>query len=150
MVIVEYLNGFSLCLGLLYVQDAWCHKTNCLCCGQQVLDTAKLLKIKGLTEMPDSTSLRRSQGTSADFHQPGEAPGDAQRHSASPTSSPTMKRKRLVVWSVSLILYEMVYLCILKYKARVNSAFALTILFCNSHGNDTAPIIAALLRAVQN
>ncbi|XP_026321888.1 longitudinals lacking protein, isoforms H/M/V-like isoform X2 [Hyposmocoma kahamanoa] len=60
----------------------------------QVLDTAKLLKIKGLTEMPDSTSLRRSQGTSADFQQPGDAPGDSQRHSASPTSSPTMKRKR--------------------------------------------------------
>lgn len=80
--------------------------------GHQVLDTAKLLKIKGLTEMPDSTSLRRSQGTSADFQQPGDAHGDSQRHSASPTTSPTMKRKRLVVWSVSLILHEIVLLLV--------------------------------------
>ncbi|XP_030020753.2 protein bric-a-brac 2 isoform X5 [Manduca sexta] len=61
----------------------------------QVLDTAKLLKIKGLTEMPDSTSLTRSQGTSADFQSPGESV-DSQRHSASPTTSPSNKRKRFV------------------------------------------------------
>lgn len=61
----------------------------------QVLDTAKLLKIKGLTEMPDSTSLTRSQGTSADFQSPGESV-DSQRHSASPASSPSNKRKRFV------------------------------------------------------
>ncbi|XP_030020751.1 protein bric-a-brac 2 isoform X2 [Manduca sexta] len=59
----------------------------------QVLDTAKLLKIKGLTEMPDSTSLTRSQGTSADFQSPGESV-DSQRHSASPTTSPSNKRRR--------------------------------------------------------
>ncbi|KAL0851734.1 hypothetical protein ABMA28_000051 [Loxostege sticticalis] len=58
----------------------------------QVLDTAKLLKIKGLTEMPDSTSLTRSQGTTADFQSPGES--DSQRHSASPAASPNNKRKR--------------------------------------------------------
>ncbi|XP_028173668.1 longitudinals lacking protein, isoforms H/M/V-like isoform X3 [Ostrinia furnacalis] len=59
----------------------------------QVLDTAKLLKIKGLTEMPETTSLTRSQGTSADFQSPGEP--DSQRHSASPAASPNNnKRKR--------------------------------------------------------
>ncbi|KAL4717723.1 hypothetical protein ACJJTC_000872 [Scirpophaga incertulas] len=59
----------------------------------QVLDTAKLLKIKGLTEMPDSTSLTRSQGTSADFQSPGESV-ESQRHSSSPATSPSNKRKR--------------------------------------------------------
>ncbi|XP_013179410.1 PREDICTED: protein bric-a-brac 2 isoform X2 [Papilio xuthus] len=59
----------------------------------QVLDTAKLLKIKGLTEMPDSTSLTRSQGTSADFQSPGDSI-DSQRHSASPAASPSNKRRR--------------------------------------------------------
>ncbi|XP_068618821.1 protein bric-a-brac 1-like isoform X2 [Battus philenor] len=59
----------------------------------QVLDTAKLLKIKGLTEMPDSTSLTRSQGTLADFQSPGDSI-DSQRHSTSPAASPSNKRKR--------------------------------------------------------
>ncbi|XP_013147401.1 PREDICTED: zinc finger and BTB domain-containing protein 17-like isoform X1 [Papilio polytes] len=59
----------------------------------QVLDTAKLLKIKGLTEMPESTSLTRSQGTSADFQSPGDSI-DSQRHSSSPAASPSNKRRR--------------------------------------------------------
>ncbi|XP_049885305.1 longitudinals lacking protein, isoforms H/M/V-like [Pectinophora gossypiella] len=57
----------------------------------QVLDTAKTLKIKGLTEMPDSTLLTRSQGTSADF--PTDS-ADSQRHAASPSISPRRKRGR--------------------------------------------------------
>ncbi|XP_038216306.1 protein jim lovell-like isoform X4 [Zerene cesonia] len=58
----------------------------------QVLDTAKLLKIKGLTEMPDSTSLTR-QNTSSDFQSAGESM-ESHRPSASPSSSPCNKRKR--------------------------------------------------------
>lgn len=64
----------------------------------QVLETAKLLKIKGLTEMPDSTSLTRSQGTSADFQSPGDSI-DSQRHSSSPAASPSNKRRRFVCYS---------------------------------------------------
>ncbi|VVC86356.1 unnamed protein product [Leptidea sinapis] len=58
----------------------------------QVLDTAKLLKIKGLTEMPDSTSLTR-QNTSSEFQSPGESM-ESVRPSASPSSSPCRKRRR--------------------------------------------------------
>ncbi|XP_045510247.1 uncharacterized protein LOC123705498 isoform X1 [Colias croceus] len=58
----------------------------------QVLDTAKLLKIKGLTEMPDSTSLTR-QNTSSDFQSPGESM-ESLRPSASPSSSPCNRRRR--------------------------------------------------------
>ncbi|XP_026496240.1 zinc finger and BTB domain-containing protein 18-like isoform X3 [Vanessa tameamea] len=58
----------------------------------QVLETAKILKIKGLTEMPDSTSLTRSQGASADFPNP-ENSNETNRPSVSP-SSPNIKRKR--------------------------------------------------------
>ncbi|XP_050361355.1 protein tramtrack, beta isoform-like isoform X2 [Nymphalis io] len=58
----------------------------------QVLETAKILKIKGLTEMPDSTSLTRSQGASADFPNL-ENSNEANRPSVSP-SSPNIKRKR--------------------------------------------------------
>ncbi|XP_035444370.1 longitudinals lacking protein, isoforms H/M/V isoform X2 [Spodoptera frugiperda] len=57
----------------------------------KVLDTAKLLKIKGLTEMPDSTSLTRSQGTSAEFQNQGDSM-DSQRQS--PAASPSNKRRR--------------------------------------------------------
>ncbi|KAJ0183981.1 hypothetical protein K1T71_000404 [Dendrolimus kikuchii] len=57
----------------------------------KVLDTAKHLKIKGLTEMPDTASLR-AQGTGADFQSPVDS-ADSQRHSASP-ASPVTKRKR--------------------------------------------------------
>ncbi|XP_060809608.1 protein bric-a-brac 1 isoform X1 [Amyelois transitella] len=58
----------------------------------QVLETAKLLKIKGLTEMPDSTSLTRAQGSSSEF-QPGDSI-DSQRRTPSPISEPNNKRKR--------------------------------------------------------
>ncbi|XP_047543653.1 protein bric-a-brac 2-like isoform X1 [Vanessa atalanta] len=58
----------------------------------QVLETAKILKIKGLTEMPDSTSLTRSQGASTDFPNP-ENSNETNRPSVSP-SSPNIKRKR--------------------------------------------------------
>lgn len=68
--------------------------------------------------MPDSTSLRRSQGSTTDFQQHGESAGDPQRHSASPTSSPTMKRKRLVVWSVFFIIVP--YVKLMK-KIKVNN-----------------------------
>ncbi|XP_075990574.1 uncharacterized protein LOC142986159 isoform X1 [Anticarsia gemmatalis] len=57
----------------------------------KVLDTAKLLKIKGLTEMPDSTSLTRSQGTSSEFHSQGDSM-DSRGHS--PAASPSNKRRR--------------------------------------------------------
>ncbi|XP_073956938.1 uncharacterized protein isoform X2 [Choristoneura fumiferana] len=59
----------------------------------QVLDTAKHLKIKGLTEMPETTSLTRSQGTTADIQSQGDSL-DSNRHSASPATSPSTKRKR--------------------------------------------------------
>ncbi|XP_072930902.1 uncharacterized protein [Epargyreus clarus] len=59
----------------------------------QVLDTAKLLKIKGLTEMPDSTSLTRSQGNAQDFQSPGDSI-ESQRHSISPAASPRNRQKR--------------------------------------------------------
>ncbi|KAJ2954124.1 hypothetical protein O0L34_g2346 [Tuta absoluta] len=57
----------------------------------QVLDTAKTLKIKGLTEMPDSTSVTRSQGTSADF--PSAEQQQQQRH-LSPVHSPRRRKRR--------------------------------------------------------
>ncbi|CAH2242322.1 jg25065, partial [Pararge aegeria aegeria] len=58
----------------------------------QVLETAKILKIKGLTEMPDSTSLTRSQGSAADFPNVDNS-NETHRPSVSP-SSPNIKRKR--------------------------------------------------------
>ncbi|CAF4748141.1 unnamed protein product [Pieris macdunnoughi] len=57
----------------------------------QVLDTAKVLKIKGLTEMPDSTSLTRQNMTS-EFQSSGEV--ESLRPSASPSSSPYNKKRR--------------------------------------------------------
>uniref|UniRef100_A0A2A4IWD3 BTB domain-containing protein n=1 Tax=Heliothis virescens TaxID=7102 RepID=A0A2A4IWD3_HELVI len=57
----------------------------------KVLDTAKLLKIKGLTEMPDSTSLTRSQANNSDFQSQADSL-DSQRQS--PAASPSSKRKR--------------------------------------------------------
>ncbi|CAG9781704.1 unnamed protein product [Diatraea saccharalis] len=51
----------------------------------KVLDTAKMLKVKGLTEMPDSTSLTRAHG-SMDAPRADPPP--------SPPSSPTARRKR--------------------------------------------------------
>lgn len=65
----------------------------------QILETAKMLKIKGLTEMPDSTSLTKSQSTSsADLVTPGESSWESQRHSMSPCNlSPSpSKRKRYI------------------------------------------------------
>ncbi|XP_045784116.1 protein bric-a-brac 2-like isoform X2 [Maniola jurtina] len=61
----------------------------------QVLETAKILKIKGLTEMPDSTSLTRSQGSATDFSSVDNT-NETQRSavpSVSP-SSPSTRRKR--------------------------------------------------------
>lgn len=58
----------------------------------KVLETAKILKIKGLTEMPDSASLTRSQDSSGDYHS-AENSTETQRHSVSPCS-PSIKRKR--------------------------------------------------------
>ncbi|CAH2985140.1 unnamed protein product [Chilo suppressalis] len=50
----------------------------------KVLDTAKMLKVKGLTEMPDSTSLTRAHGSC-----------DARADLADPTpASPPARRKR--------------------------------------------------------
>ncbi|XP_048004729.1 longitudinals lacking protein, isoforms H/M/V-like isoform X2 [Leguminivora glycinivorella] len=57
----------------------------------QVLDTAKHLKIKGLTEMPETTSLTRSQAN--ELQSQGDSL-DSNRHSASPAASPNTKRKR--------------------------------------------------------
>ncbi|XP_063372911.1 protein bric-a-brac 1-like [Cydia amplana] len=57
----------------------------------QVLDTAKHLKIKGLTEMPETTSLTRSQGNELQSQADSL---DSNRHSASPATSPNTKRKR--------------------------------------------------------
>ncbi|XP_063633088.1 longitudinals lacking protein, isoforms H/M/V-like isoform X5 [Cydia splendana] len=57
----------------------------------QVLDTAKHLKIKGLTEMPETTSLTRSQGNEMQSQADSL---DSNRHSASPATSPNTKRKR--------------------------------------------------------
>ncbi|CAG9558588.1 unnamed protein product [Danaus chrysippus] len=59
----------------------------------QVLETAKILKIKGLTEMPDSTSLTRSQGIPTDFPTT-ETSSDTQRPSVSPSSPIRKKRQR--------------------------------------------------------
>lgn len=58
----------------------------------KVLDTAKHLKIKGLTEMPDTASLL-AQGAVSDPHSSVES-AESQRHSASPTSPATRRRRR--------------------------------------------------------
>ncbi|XP_041986464.1 uncharacterized protein LOC121738470 [Aricia agestis] len=55
----------------------------------QVLETAKVLKIKGLTEMPDSTSLTRS----SDYNSADNSL-ETQRQSASPCSPTRRKRRR--------------------------------------------------------
>ncbi|XP_044734473.1 protein tramtrack, beta isoform-like isoform X3 [Chrysoperla carnea] len=68
-----------------------------------ILKTAEMLKIKGLAEMPDSTSLTKSQNNSTektDLLTPGESnwSSDGQRLSSSPSScplSPGSRRKRL-------------------------------------------------------
>ncbi|KAJ8737999.1 hypothetical protein PYW08_000594 [Mythimna loreyi] len=57
----------------------------------QVLDTAKLLKVKGLTDMPPDSTLTRSQGPSAEFQSQGDSL-DSARHS--PAASPSNKRRR--------------------------------------------------------
>ncbi|XP_047041278.1 longitudinals lacking protein, isoforms H/M/V-like isoform X3 [Helicoverpa zea] len=57
----------------------------------KVLDTAKHLKIKGLTEMPDSTSLTRSSANNAEFQNQGDS---LDSHRQSPAVSPSTKRKR--------------------------------------------------------
>ncbi|CAH0577791.1 unnamed protein product [Chrysodeixis includens] len=56
----------------------------------KVLDTAKLLKIKGLTEMPDSTSLTRAQSDRNGTEQADSL--DSQRES--PAESSTKKKRR--------------------------------------------------------
>lgn len=66
----------------------------------KVLETAKILKIKGLTEMPDSTSLTRSQGASTDFPNT-ESSNETNRPSVSP-SSPNIKRKRYFNDTISI------------------------------------------------
>ncbi|XP_048488829.1 longitudinals lacking protein, isoforms H/M/V isoform X3 [Plutella xylostella] len=58
----------------------------------QVLETAKMLKIKGLTEMPESTSLTRSQGSISEFVSHNDE--DQQRLSSSPCNSPSAKRRK--------------------------------------------------------
>lgn len=68
-----------------------------------ILKTAEMLKIKGLAEMPDSTSLTKSQNNSTektDLLTPGESnwSSDGQRLSSSPSLcplSPGSRRKRL-------------------------------------------------------
>uniref|UniRef100_A0A6M2DVR2 Protein tramtrack alpha isoform isoform x2 n=1 Tax=Xenopsylla cheopis TaxID=163159 RepID=A0A6M2DVR2_XENCH len=66
-----------------------------------ILKTAEMLKIKGLAEMPDSTSLTKSHSASserADILTPGDSTwgSDTHRHSPSPAPlSPNSKRKRL-------------------------------------------------------
>lgn len=65
-----------------------------------ILKTAEMLKIKGLAEMPDSTSLTKSHSASserADILTPGDSTwgSDTHRHSPSPAPlSPNSKRKR--------------------------------------------------------
>lgn len=58
-----------------------------------ILKTAEMLKIKGLAEMPDSTSLTKSQSGSterAELLTPGDSnwSSDAQRRSLSPSPCP--------------------------------------------------------------
>lgn len=68
-----------------------------------ILKTAEMLKIKGLAEMPDSTSLTKSQSGSTDRAElltPGDSnwSSDALRRSSSPSPcplSPGSRRKRL-------------------------------------------------------
>ncbi|XP_023938007.2 longitudinals lacking protein, isoforms H/M/V isoform X2 [Bicyclus anynana] len=59
----------------------------------KVFETAKILKIKGLTEMPDPTSLTCAHGTSADY--PSVDKSETVRLSHfSPVASPSIKRRR--------------------------------------------------------
>ncbi|XP_026741505.1 zinc finger and BTB domain-containing protein 14-like [Trichoplusia ni] len=58
----------------------------------KVLDTAKLLKIKGLTEMPDSTSLTRAQSERNGTEQADSL--DSQRESPAESSVNKKKRRR--------------------------------------------------------
>lgn len=64
-----------------------------------ILKTAEMLKIKGLAEMPDATSLTKSQSSSterAELLTPGDSnwSSDVQRRSLSPSCplSPSMRR----------------------------------------------------------